>query len=284
MKAPVLLLTYVKHSTLVEILNAIIKYNPPKLYVSRNLASSQELTLESKRVEEVLNSFKPKFEIEIINNISHLNINDSFHNALNNVFEKEDSIIVLEDDTIPSDAFFAYCNSCLTKYYSNNQVHSIIGYNFGINDSVYSYAFVDAGLPFWGWATWKNRWKKMQHLNSHHNKLAKLTSTEPNILSNKPYLSKAFNRHLHNYITWDIDWSIYGLVNGLKCIIPGVNLISNLGYVKIATTTTNTVSKFNNNQRFRQPYRNVYFTQKSTALEHKYYTKQELFIKEFEQR
>lgn len=79
------------------------------------------------------------------------------------VFDNEEQAIILEDDCVPSVAFFEYCDFFLDKYKEDKSIGFISGANYlknyvpeKENDHIYCNLFC-----FYGFATWKDRWKTL---------------------------------------------------------------------------------------------------------------------------
>lgn len=72
------------------------------------------------------------------------------------MFETEEAGIVLEDDTVPSQAFFVFCRELLERYCDDHRIDRICGMNnTGVShhtESSYLYALTGS---IWGWASWK---------------------------------------------------------------------------------------------------------------------------------
>jgi hypothetical protein len=79
--------------------------------------------------------------------------------ALNWFFEHEEEGIILEDDTVPADSFFSFCELLLRQYRHEKHVSMIAGYNPAANrfESDSSYFFSRYTIT-WGWATWRRSW------------------------------------------------------------------------------------------------------------------------------
>ena len=82
----------------------------------------------------------------------------SIYHGIDTVFNHYavDSIIVLEDDIIVSDNFIEYMLNGLEFYKDKKDIGSLTGYAMVENKEVYS----AKRFTGWGWATWKDRWKK----------------------------------------------------------------------------------------------------------------------------
>ncbi len=87
---------------------------------------------------------------------------NSILNAIDWFFEKEEVGIILEEDCLPSLAFFDFCRQLLPKYKNDTRVWYIGGNNL-IEDKFkadYDYYFTPFAYQ-WGWATWRSRWEKI---------------------------------------------------------------------------------------------------------------------------
>jgi len=100
--------------------------------------------------------------LEIIARQTNVGLKRSIIDGVNYVFEKEDAVIVLEDDLVLSSKALSYFNDGLSSYRDNNIVASITSHTF-LHDKSYSNErafFLPSPHP-WGWATWKNRWENV---------------------------------------------------------------------------------------------------------------------------
>ena len=69
-------------------------------------------------------------EINKIYSEKNLGLKKRWKSALDEIFLKEQSAIILEDDTLPSVSFFRFCDDLLEKYVSDKQIAQINGYNY----------------------------------------------------------------------------------------------------------------------------------------------------------
>ena len=154
------------------------------------------------------------------------------------------AVIVVEDDLIPTQDFITYMNKCLQTYEHHQSIGSISGFGYKLfsngNDSIYFH-----GRPnTWGWATWKDRWDKVDW----------------NIIDNKSLrrnsFKKAFNKYggqdLHRMLiayvdghidSWGIRWAYHHFDFNLKAVSPVYSRICNDGYNADGTNCTGTSLK-----------------------------------------
>jgi len=87
--------------------------------------------------------------------------------GINSVLEKHDSIIVVEDDIITAPSFLKFLNHSLEFYKNEKNIWCLTGFNYPKNLLTLpkNYAedifFVRDKNASWGWATWKDRWQKI---------------------------------------------------------------------------------------------------------------------------
>lgn len=157
------------------------------------------------------------------------------------VFGEVEEAIILEDDCLPDMSFFRFCEEMLEKYRTDERIGHISGDNFqfGKYKSPASYYF-SHHTHVWGWASWRRAWKDYD-LEISRWPLIRDSSFLDNSFEDKRVVSYWRNRYdqVHNgdISTWDYQWNFCNLVNGRLCIMPNVNLITNIGFGESATHT-----------------------------------------------
>ena len=121
--------------------------------------SQSAKTEEVKNFVNHINGFKSVKKIFREKNIGLAN---NIISGLNEVFSEYDRAIVLEDDLIVAPGFLDYMNKAL-DFYADKKVFSIAGYTPNIQLPE-NYEFTTYPIMrncSWGWATWKDRWQKV---------------------------------------------------------------------------------------------------------------------------
>lgn len=77
---------------------------------------------------------------------------------MNEVLSKHDSLIVLEDDIVPSPFFLQFMNEALIKYKDRQEVGCIHAYSYPCKNTLPETFFLK-GADCWGWGTWKQSWE-----------------------------------------------------------------------------------------------------------------------------
>lgn len=92
----------------------------------------------------------------------------------------------------------------------------------------------------WGWATWSDRWFDFSKKPSYWTKWKNSKEFRSIFNSNYEfeYWLNIFNQVLSNKIkTWDYFIQLHFFKNNKYSIVPGVNMVKNLGFDKAATNT-----------------------------------------------
>jgi hypothetical protein len=253
-KAPVLLFTYRKPQFLEEIFQAIKRYSPPRLYVASNLFASEKEKAVVETIRSTIRSWELPGEIIHLFHDKHLLINDSIHYGLDYIFSIEESAIILEDDTVPSSSFFAFCNTMLDRYQDSDETGSIIGCNLGAIDDKQHVYRVPLAFIYWGWATWAKKWQALRNsplpFGKRHNGVADKLQ-DPNSM-----LIPFFQR-LDDRCTWDVRWGWQQAIHNMRTILPGKNLIQNKGFVEEGSYVRYSKSEFSDLGKYDMDVSNI---------------------------
>lgn len=197
---------------------------------------------------------KVDWPCDVVKNYSDTNLGCGLRvsSGLDWVFQTVEEAIILEDDCLPHQDFFSFCQELLKKYRYDDDVMSIGGTNFlkGIKRGEASYYF-SSHFHVWGWASWSRAWKKYDY-----NTVSMCEERLTNILDKKfislgekrKYRSMYNNMKTGKVDTWDYQWFFAHLFNDGLTIIPNVNLVSNIG-----VTGTHMNNSYFKNTRMKLP-------------------------------
>lgn len=250
---PILLLIFNRMDTTVRVFDAIRQAEPSKLYIAcdgaRKHKSNEINEVESIR-RYVLTHIDWDCEIKILFRETNLGCKVAVSEAITWFFEHESQGIILEDDCLPSQSFFLFCEEMLNYYKDDLRVWHISGNNFqwGKKRGKADYYFSNY-THIWGWATWANRWKEYD-INISTFKEFEKERTIKNIFDDKQeqrFWSDAFKIARTDKISaWDYQWSYCAFINNGLSILPNTNLVKNIGFGSGATHTHDENSKFAN--------------------------------------
>lgn len=157
-------------------------------------------------------------------------------------FENVEEGIILEDDCLPHPSFFPFCQELLAHYRSDTRIMHISGTNlqFGRKRGDGSYYF-SRFMHCWGWASWRRAWA---HFDVELKTLPQFLRQKQlrNILSGRAmrrHWRLVFEKTARQEITtvWDFQWSYAIFAQNGLCVVPNVNLVTNLGWGPGATNT-----------------------------------------------
>lgn len=155
-------------------------------------------------------------------------------------FQHVDRLAILEDDCLPSDSFFMFCDDMLTRFETAENVMLVSGFNAAgrWKHEQLDYFFAHTG-GIWGWATWKRAWSHYRH---------DMPGLEEQLASGffrktlGSHLGKVRERQFMDAIegrvsTWAYRWAHSRHVGGGIAVVPTVSLIENIGFSESATHT-----------------------------------------------
>lgn len=228
---PVLLLTFNRIDTLKKVFSQIRLAKPKRLYIASN-GARKSVDGETDKVLEirnyVLSNIDWDCEIKTRFLEEYLSCQKAVSEAISWFFEQEEDGIILEDDCIPTQSFFRYCENLLEYYKNDQRVCHIGGYNY-LSELNFKESYYFSTIPHvWGWATWANRWKHFNfELTGFEEKLAKRVSENINFQTYWCMIFRALKSGMVN--SWAYRWLFSLLfVRGLS-IIPKCSLVQNIG-------------------------------------------------------
>ena len=180
-------------------------------------------------VRDYLKNISGFKDVEVFFRPINFGLSKSIISGVSSVFDKHESIIVLEDDLVTSKYFLNYMNNSLEAYKNEDRVACIHGYQYDIKGMPQT--FFLKGADCWGWGTWKDSWKLF---NPNGKEL--LTNLEDRNLSyefNYGGLER-LTRMLKNQInglndSWAIRWHASLFLADKLCLHPGKSMVSNIG-------------------------------------------------------
>jgi hypothetical protein len=241
---PVLFMIFNRPDTTQKVFNAIKKAKPRKLFVAADgpregKEGEKEICGQARKIMEQVNW---NCELKTLFRDKNLGCKIAVSSAIDWFFENVEEGIILEDDCLPSQSFFWFCQELLERYKNDMRVYHITGRNNlgSYLPSLYDYHFATGG-SIWGWATWRNRWG-YNNLNLDIIEDKEASKKLKDFLCN----TNAFRGHLNamrtikedKVNTWDYYWIFSTKINNGLSIVPSKNLVKNIGFGEDATHTT----------------------------------------------
>jgi len=243
LETPVLFLVFNRLDVTKQVFQAIRQAKPPRLYIAAD-GARDDIPGELEKValvrEYITTHIDWDCEVSTLFRVKNLGCKYAVSRAITWFFENEEQGIILEDDCLPSQSFFWFCEELLIRYKNDLRVGQISGFNYGFKDKNLKYDYFFSKYPMvWGWATWKGRWDKYTLTLDDFDEIKR--NKQFSLIFNKSELKKRtsiFDRVKKNGIdTWDYQWSFTLYKNSQYTVIPKNNFILNLGFGEDSTHT-----------------------------------------------
>lgn len=250
LNTPVLFITFNRPETTAQVFEAIRKAKPKQLFVAADgpRAGNRDDNASCEEVRRLATKVDWDCELETLFRNDNIGCGRGPVEAINWFFDHVEQGIILEDDCLPSQSFFKFCEELLEKYSTEDRVHSISGSNllgdWSRNKDSYFFS-IHAGI--WGWATWRRSWLKYDFnaakwQNKNIRELFNFVFTNEN--QRNVYI-KALNETIEkkgNICWWDYQFIFSRIVTSSFGIIPKTNLVRNIGFGDGATHTFDSTS------------------------------------------
>lgn len=249
LKTPVLLIIFNRLDTTKQVFEAIQKAKPPKLYIAadgpRTTKHEEEKKVHAVR-KFIIDRVDWDCEVQTLFRNKNLGCKYAVSGAINWFFEHEEQGIILEDDCLPSQSFFWFCEDLLNKFRDDKRIFIISGYNKqeAWKPELHDYFYSHFG-GIWGWASWRRAWEKFDLEMETLDEFSKRNYFKY-LLGEK--LGRIRQEQMMNSpeTTWDFPWGLSRHINsGLACV-PSKSLIKNIGFGEGATHTLGYKDKVDN--------------------------------------
>ncbi len=231
MNKAVLFLVFNRLDTAKKVFEKIKEVKPKRLYIAsdghRKDVDGEQDKVENVR-EYVLKNIDWECDVNTLFRETNLGCGIAISQAISWFFEHEKDGIILEDDCVPCESFFYFCEELLDKYKNNKNIWQISGNGF-FKDSKTTESYYFSKLPqCWGWATWADRWEKYRFDVSNFDcKKFKNFSKSKEVQEYWKEVLKSLQ--LGKVDTWDYQWIFVIVENKGYCIDPYNHLVSNIG-------------------------------------------------------
>lgn len=249
--SPVLFTIFNRPDVTFKVFEEIKRAQPPRLYIAADgpRADRPDDAALCREAREILKQVDWECEVKTFFKEENLGCRKCMSSAVTWFFSNEDEGIVLEDDCLPANSFFRFCDELLERYRNDSRVRHITGCNLQNGRAWGNASYYFSNMTHvWGWASWKRVWDEYQDLPLFDE--TEVREKLENIFS-EPLLVESwheiFTRYKQNQInSWGYQLDFVNFFNNGLTIIPNVNLISNIGFRADATHTISTESMYAN--------------------------------------
>ena len=237
MQSAVLFLVFNRPDTTRQVFKAIRDAKPPRLYVAadgprKNRKGEFERCEEVRRISTAVDW---PCEVKTLFRDENVGCNLGPYGGISWFFENEEEGIILEDDVLPLNSFFPYCDELLQKYRHDDRVGVISGCNLISNNFTPSESyFFSRYNNVWGWASWRRAWKKYESpFNAWHEwrDSGGFASVSDGNKWFESYWRNLFDIAYSGEVDfWDYQWTFSCWYHGMVTALPAHNQTYNLGF------------------------------------------------------
>jgi hypothetical protein len=247
MQSPVLFLVFNRPGSTEKVFSRIKEAKPPRFYIACDgpREGNERDIVNIEKVKSICSRVDWSCKVDTLYRTRNLGCGLAVSSAIDWFFSREEEGIILEDDCLPSDSFFRFCDEMLHLHRDNECVNLIAGYNnmqrWRDAECDYFYSLLGG---IWGWASWKRAWC---HYDFNMTSLETLIESNyfvnhlghsPGLRRQKQLVDAKSEIQSGKLDTWDYQWGCTRHSNnGLSCV-PAKSLIKNIGFAEDATHTS----------------------------------------------
>lgn len=238
---PILLMIFKRPEQTGRVFERIRKAKPAQLFISADGPRNDEEAKLCRQTRDIIKIDWP-CEVKALYRNNNVGCDEACISGISWFFDHVDEGIILEDDCLPDQSFFPFCEEILRKYRDNENVMHVGG-NFFLNSPVGNSSYYFSHIPhIWGWATWKRAWKKfvtdktrMANDFNAFKRQEKIKDIFNHTIDQKEWLRMLDLSIRQEIGSWDFRWTFTVFNSNGLCINPNTNLVSNIGAGQDAT-------------------------------------------------
>lgn len=184
--------------------------------------------------------------VNIIKTSKNKGLAKSVINGVSTIIEKYGEVIVVEDDLVTEPEFLSFMNDSLKFYKKNKKIWSISGYSLPIKipRNYKKDVYLSPRGSSWGWATWDNRWEKVDWEVSDYYSFKKDNKKKSQFNKGGRDLSDMLALQMTGQIdSWAIRWCYTQFKLDMYTIYPVKSFVRNIG-LDGSGTHSNITNKF----------------------------------------
>lgn len=238
MSAPVVVFAYTRLEHLKNTLESLEKNSYAKdsdLYIYSDAAKTPSVEAQVEAVRNYIDEFQRKSSfksISVFKQERNKGLASSIIDAVTEIINKFGCVIVVEDDLCVSSDFLEYMNEALEYYKDNNKIWSIAGYTAQLpclKDYEYDVYLSYRGSS-WGWATWKDRWNRVDWEVNDFNKLKNSKRAIRKLNRGGEDMFRMLNLQMEGKInSWAIRWCYQQSKENMYTVHPRCSKVLNDG-------------------------------------------------------
>ena len=236
---PVLLLCFNRPSQTQQVFDMIRQVKPQKLYVSVDAPrdSREDDIVNCRKVKEIVTNVDWDCETHYLFHEKNIGCSRAGYLAWNWIFEKEESMIFIEDDGLATESAFFFIQDMLDKYRDDDRIAYVgaVNHNLHFGDKTYFFSRYPDSTYFMG--TWRRTHMLYEYdletfndvRNTKKYKNSFWGCIERLILNQKFYTYVESIRKGVRHNTYDVQMLYLCYKYNKYNIYPNINMVSNIG-------------------------------------------------------
>jgi len=247
-ESAVLLVIFRRPETTSSVFEAVRAAQPPRLYIAADgpRVDHPDDAALCAATRDVVEQIDWPCEVTRLYHDTNVGLVKNLVPAVDTMMDREGEGIILEDDTVPTQTFFDYCDALLARYRDDERVGVVSGYNPAMSTQLDGNVHYFSELPMtWGWATWQRAWQGQDATFKQWP--GDTTGFPPSIMRTYgapaawvSWLERVRARDLPS--VWDYVFFYHCWVNERLAVLPGRSLVTNVGFGAEATHTTGAIA------------------------------------------
>lgn len=234
-KNPIVLIIYNRPHFTEIVINRLTQIKISRIYVISDGPKDNNFDkINVQKCRDFIDNTNWHCEVYKLYSSNNLGCMNRIVSGLDEVFEKEETAIILEDDCIPDSVFFEFMDWGILTYQNTKTIGMISGSNLLENilekqfQNNFSYL-----INVWGWATWRDRWLKHNPF-PEKNDITLNTKNLTKEIGFSNWMSlfwrELFIFAIYKKSTWDFQLQYSFFKNNWLAVFPGKNLVDNIGF------------------------------------------------------
>ena len=234
--SPLCLFVFKRYDTTKQMLEALTvcpECAESDIYVFMDAARNNDEIEEVKRVRALFDNIQGFRNVYTFPASTNKGLANSIIDGVTIVLEDNDDVIVLEDDLVVSSDFLSFMNNALNAYRTRPDIWSISGYTPQLKvleGDDKNGVFLVPRAQCWGWATWRDRWQKVDWNISDFQELKRSKTAQKQFNQGGDDLFRTLEMERRKRIeSWAVRWAYAASKNKTYTVNPMQSKVQNIG-------------------------------------------------------
>ncbi len=234
--SPICLFVYKRYETTKLMLESLLRCpecSESELYVFMDEARNDAEAKDVERVRALFDDLKGFKSLHPFPARMNKGMANSVIDGVTRVLQEHEDVIVLEDDLVVAPDFLTFMNASLQAFRNREDIWSISGYTPQLKElesDTSNGIFLVPRAQCWGWATWRDRWQKVDWEVSDYKRLIKDRNLRRRFDMGGNDLFRTLEMEQCERIeSWAVRWAYAAAKNDTYTVNPMHSKVQNIG-------------------------------------------------------